>query len=44
MKYVFHFKKRIMSTAKVHKFVGTWVEFDDKYPGVFLCFYRELED
>ena len=32
----FSFKKTRQKTAKIFKFIGTWFQFEDIYPGAIL--------
>ena len=44
MKKIFHFKKRICSNAKIHVFEGTWDEFEEKHPGVFIVKEEDIDE
>jgi len=36
MSFVFTFKKRMAKSSIVHIFIGTWREFESKFPNVII--------
>ncbi len=36
MSFVFTFKKRVAKSCIVYTFVGTWNEFENKFPNVII--------
>jgi hypothetical protein len=36
MSYVFTFKKKASKQAVVHTFIGTWKDFESKFPDVII--------
>lgn len=36
MSFVFTFKKKTMKSCIVHTFIGTWKEFESKFPNVII--------
>lgn len=36
MSFVFTFKKRMAKSSIVHTFIGTWREFESKFPNVII--------
>jgi len=36
MSYIFKFKRRICKGANIFTFIGTWTQFESKYPGAII--------
>lgn len=41
MSYVFTFKKRVCKKSILHTFIGTWTQFESKYPNVIIVSLAE---